>query len=524
VLASFKYDQITYGLQAAYDPFDNLNITGGIRVDTYAMDNRPPVNQYFLARYGFANTSVISGKVVPQPRISTTWSPTDELRLRGGFGLFAGGSPGVFLGNSFSVAGVFQNSITINRDAATGACTAPIVGDTNICNAALTNVTGKGFAPSVINFLQTNVGSIANANVNAMAPDFELESTWKASLSADYSPKFLGSGWTFGGDFYYGFVNNAPIYTDLRLLVNGVLPDGRRRYLSTLNNGVQATNANTDLLLSNTQRGHSLVAVARIDKTFDWGLSVGGSYTYQDITDVSSMNGTTASGTYGQNAMVDPNVAAYGTSIYQIRNSFKFYVDFDHAFFGDYKTRFSLFGERRSGLPYSVTMNDPTVVNGHSVVFGTTGSANRYLLYVPTANDARVVYDNAATQTALDGFIDAYGLGKYRGQVLPKNVNRAPAWFKVDLHVDQEVPVPYTPARIKLFADMENVLNFINKDWGSLRQVAVPYLTSVVNVACVAAPGNSCAQYRYSSFSNPAVDNQARYSLWGLRIGAKVEF
>ena len=533
VLASFKYDQFTFGLQGSWDPTPTLNLTAGTRVDLYGMTSRPPANQNFLRRYGFANTSVIEGKVVPQPRFAATWSPTERLRLRGGFGLFAGGSPDVFLGNSFSVAGVYQNSITITRDAA-GNCSAP---SQAVCDAALTGVNGTSVSPLVTDYLRTNVSSIANANVNAMDPKYEMESTWKATLSADYKLDlgFFGSGWNIGGDFYYGFVNNAPIYYDLRLQQYGTLPDGRPRYLSTLNNpppaaqpngSFTASNSNTDLLLTNTQKGHSLVAVARFDKGWDWGLNIGGSYTFQDITDVSSMNGTTASGTYGQNAAVDPNKAAYGTSIYQIRNSWKVNIDFDHAFFGDNKTRISLFGELRSGIPYSITMNDPILTNGHSIVFGTAGSANRYLLYVPLVNDPLVANTTAAdtaTLASLNAFIDANGLDKYRGKILPKNTQQAPNWFKIDLHVDQEIPLPFG-AKFKLFADMENVLNFIDKDWGSLRQVAFPYLAPVVNVACVATSTNPCAQYRYSNFSNPAVDNQSRYSLWGLRIGAKVEF
>ncbi len=78
--------------------------------------------------------------------------------------------------------------------------------------------------------------------------------------------------------------------------------------------------------------------------------------------------------------------------------------------------------------------------------------------------------------------------------------------------------------RVKLFADFENFLNLINKDWGSLRQVSFPYMAQVVNVSCATTVGNNCTKYRYSSFANPAVDNQSRFSLWSIRLGAKVEF
>jgi hypothetical protein len=538
-LASFKYDQYTFGLQTAWDPNPTLNITVGGRVDLYGGITPPALNSFFSQRYGFSNRSVINGKYVAQPRISGTWTPIDHLKIKGGFGLFAGGSPDVFLGNSYSVSGVFANSVTITRNTNGVGCQGGV--SAALCSAALDNVNGRTFSSLLTDFLRTNTASLSNAAVNAMDPHYHMESTWKASLSADYDKdfdNFLGSSWNFGADLYYGWVNYAPIYKDLRLAAVGTTPDGRTRYLSTVN-GLNATagtlpiglpiptNANTDLFLTNTRKGHSLVAVARIDKSFDFGLSLGASYTRQDVKDVSSMNGTTASGTYGQNPMVDPNIAAYGTSIYQIKNSIKFHVDFEHEFIKDAKTRFSIFGERRSGIPYSLTMNDSGQTSSHGNVFGVTGSSNRFLLYVPNvsgfAADPLVTYDSQATYTAFSSFVTANGLKQ--GAIIKKNSETAPSWFKIDLHVDQEVPVPLVGgAHVKLFADMENFLNMINKDWGSLRQVAFPYLAPVVNVSCATFSGNSCTQYRYSNFANPAVANQARYSLWSVRFGAKVEF
>lgn len=517
-LASFAYNQYTFGGQVAWDPLTTLNVTLGGRIDLYGGTTPPPANAFFLSRYGFSNRATSNGRYVAQPRLSFRYAPADTVQVRGGFGLFAGGAPNVFLGNSYSVSGVFANSVTFER-LATGGCRAPVPAD--VCAAALDNVNGRSFNSLVTDFLRTNTGSLSLANVNALDPDYKLDSTWKSSLSVDWTPKFdnfLRGGWTLGGDVYYGRVNNASIYRDLRLQAAGTMPDGRPRYASL------TAGANTDLLLTNTGRGYSLVAVARIDKDFDFGLSLGASYTYQDVKDVSSMNGTTASGTYGQNAMVDPNIAAYGTSIYEVRDSIKFHLDFDHAFFGDHKTRFSLFGEYRSGLPYSLTMNDPAPVNGHSI-FGTAGSANRYLLYVPNvssiAADPRVSYDSQATFNAFAAYVAANGLEQ--GAIVAKNNKRAPTWTKIDLHVDQDVPLPLG-ARFKLFADMENVLNFIDRDWGALRQVAFPYLAPVVNVACAQTSAAGCTQYRYSNFSNPAINNVGRVSLWSLRIGAKVEF
>ena len=164
---------------------------------------------------------------------------------------------------------------------------------------------------------------------------------------------------------------------------------------------VQTSDTNTDIQVANTPLGRSHVAVVRFDKEFDWGLSLSGSYTYEDVKDVSNATSSVATSLYNAQAVVDPNNASYGTSSDETKWQFKYNVGYDHAFFGDYRTVFQLFGETRAGRPYSFTMNDTS--SGRSAVFGTTGNSNHYLLYVPTGpNDPKVSYDSAATQTALD--------------------------------------------------------------------------------------------------------------------------
>jgi len=509
---NFSYNQITYGLQDSWDVSNRLNVTYGVRADLYDMSDRPADSHFFQARYGFTNTSTFKGKFVPQPRIGATWRASDRLTLRAGGGLFQGGTPDVLIGRSFTDTGVVSNSITIQR-LANGSCNVAAA----LCSAALDGVNGRTFTPAVLDYLRTNTASLANAGTASMAANYRPASTWKTSLSGDYIANlgFLGDGWRIGGDIYYGFVKDAPIYTDLRSVVIGTTPDGRPRY--------STATVNSDFRLTNTDRGHSLVTVARIDKRFGKSLGLGASYTFQDITELAPLNGSLASELYSASAAVDPNGSAYGTSQYEIRGSLKFNLDFNHAFFGDNNTRFSLYGERRSGNPYSLTMRDPASVNSRSVVFGTTNTATRALLYVPDLSSATadplVVYDSSATYDSLHAYAVANGLTK---GVIAKNSMRAPTWFKVDLHVDQEMPIPFVPAKFKLFADLENVLNLIDHNWGSYRTVATN--SPIVSVACVASGANACAQYRYSAFTAPVETNQARFSVWGLRVGARIDF
>ncbi len=271
--ASFDYDQYTLGLQDSWNILPSLNITYGVRLDMYKMSDRPPVNQPFVTRYAGAydNTNTIDGYEVLQPRISATWKPLDRLQVRAGFGLFNGGSPDVFLGNSFSVAGVYQNSIRITRDTtAASGCNVP---DQALCQAALDNVTGDGTAlrdnTAVFGYLSTNTASLSRRTGQRHGRRLQAAFFLKASLSADYLAdlKMLGD-WNLGVDVYAGWAKAAVAYKDIRLADSGNRsPDGRiiYRYLGT-------AAANQDLLLYNNHKAHSTIVVGRIDKNWDFGL------------------------------------------------------------------------------------------------------------------------------------------------------------------------------------------------------------------------------------------------------------
>lgn len=509
--ATFNTRTYTFGVQDDWDVTPTLQMTLGVRYDAFNNPERPRLNPNFVARNGFGNTSTFSGRDVWQPRFGFNWQPLQRLIVRGGAGVFAGGSPDVFLSNSFSNTGQLTNQVDINRSncAASG----------NTCSA-LDNVDGRTFPGSLTTFLATNTASLANAPVNAIDPDLDLASQFRATLSVNYEADLgpLGDGWLFGVDGLYGEVIDAYQWTDIRSVPIGTLPDGRVRYGPR---GGVATN-NQDLLMTNESRGRSFIGVARIAKSWDFGLSIDGSYTRSDVTDTNAITSATAGSLYSNNAFSDPNFAAYGRSIYEIRDQWKMRVDFNRAFYGDYRTRISLFGEYRSGRPYSVTMLDNT--SGRTAVFGTVGNGGRVLLYVPTIGDTRVVFDTPASQVAFDQLVSNLGLDQYRGQVVPKNSQTSPDFFKIDLHLAQEIPTFIGGSRLELFADVENVLNLLDSDWGALRQVSFPYTAAVVRVSCTAIVSNSCTQYRYSTVTDPNLTLNSRQSLYQVRVGVRFEF
>ncbi|PZN95524.1 MAG: TonB-dependent receptor [Alphaproteobacteria bacterium] len=566
VRALFSNNVYTFGLQDVWDATDTLTLTAGFRWDLYQTPDRPLFNANFLARQGFANNASLNGRQVFQPRVAASWKASDRLRVRGTAGLFAGGNPNVWISNNYSNPGPTLGTATVARAlngtfAITGVNTAGLTpAQIQALGAATLNgVSGGTGVPEALRALITGAGSAA-ATTNSLDPNFQIPSQWRVSGTVDYAANlgFLGDDWNFGADVVWSRVKNALTYTDLRSVPNtvqGTTPDGRARYQAF---DISA-GSNTDLFLTNTDRGYSWNIVARVDKSWENGFFMGAAYTFQRSKDVNSGTSSTAGSNYGNAASgFDPNNGAYGTSNYQVDDAYRLNVGFDKELFGDNKTRIELFFNSRAGQRFSYTFADNTTnpaTSNRSAVFGTQSFNNRYLIYVPNVSsptaDPLVQYQGeirnaqgVVTTPAFDfasfqQIVQNGPLAKYQGQIAPKNIGRAPRFNKLDLSIKQELPF-IIGGKMEVFADMENVLNFIDSNWGSLRQVAFPYYGTLVNVGCVptgalntapvnTAPSQACGQYRYSNRSGSTVTEPAQAliqnpSLWGIRVGARVRF
>ena len=545
--ATFRYQAFTFGLGDTWRVSDLLTINAGVRYDVYGGSSHPVVNSNFLTRYGFPNNKFINGLDLFQPRFGFTFKPIRDVSLRGGYGLFGGGTPDVYVSNSFSNTGVLTNAIDVQQTSNTGfnnfcGATSPATCNTQ-GTAILTNVNGATI-PGAANTVLQGAALSGNAPTNALAKNFKIPSQWRGTLSADWTPSdFLGGGWTFGADFLYSRVNNQVDFRDLRVRANGLLtPDGRTRYTPI----TSFTDTNSDLVLTNSDRGRAFIEVVRVRKSFDFGLDFGVSYAHQNIKDKNPATSSVASSNYAAGVALDPNGPAYGISNDQVKDSFKGDLTFNHAFFGNYKTTLGFFAESRSGHPYSFTFRDPAA---RSAVFGTIGSGSRYLLYVPTGiSDPKVSYANATIASQFDSFISSSGLAKYRGMIAPRNAFTSRWITKVDLHFAQELPAFVSDkSKFTLFADVENFTNLLNKKWGQIREYGFPYTAIPVTVNCLQAPvatgtlagtaatanaGQACVQYRYDANQKDAAGNflapsdtiYPRQSLYTIRIGARFSF
>jgi hypothetical protein len=515
--AKFNYQTYTIGAQDDWKINSKLSVSYGLRYDLYGGHSKPIANPFFYSREGFSNTAFINGKALFQPRFGFDYTPTRRLTVHGGGGLFGGGTPDVYVANSFSSSGIQPGSFTTSEGLPNSS------GYLN--NVSLTSL------PAGANAALRGAGT---ASVSALDPNFKIPSQWRATLSASYDTNLgpLGDHWIFSVDALYSKVRNAILVQDYRnrpaVGPNALTPDGRQRYLDVVGTQVDP---NGDYVLTNTSRGRSYIGVVRFDKAWDFGLDVNGSFTYQNVKDQQALTSSIASSNYNNGAYYDPNGGAFGHSNDEVKYSFKYNVSYEHAFFGHYKTRIDLFGETRIGSPYSYTFQDLTSSgNNRSAVFGTVGTNSHYLFYVPTgANDPAVIYDSPATQAAIQNLINSTDLKKYRGRVAPRNAFNSPWFTKLDLHLEQEIPTFVGRSRITVFADIENFLNLVNHNWGQQLRANFPYNKTVAQVSCVAVGANNCAQYKYSVPSTAAnladqLVTANGSSLYSIRIGARFTF
>lgn len=545
VTADFQNNSWTFGIMDTIDVTDTLTVVAGMRYDLFDTPDRPFLNDAFLGRYGFTNISTLNGRDLFQPRFGVNWKPTDRLQLRGSAGIFGGGNPNVWISNSYSNPGPTLQRIRLRRNA-NGTFSTPEQAAIGLTNAqvqelgalALNNVSGGTGVPQALLDAVRQAGS-AGAPTNAIDPNFEPISQWRYSGSVDYEANlgFLGDGWNVGADVVYSKVRDALEWTDLRSVAIGTLPDGRPRYNVLPGVGGE----NTDVLLTNTGYGDSWNIVGRFDKRFDAGFFLNGAYTYGEVTDQNPGTSSVAFSNYTNTAAFDPNFAAQGISNYQRDHQFRLVAGYDNELFGDNITRVEFFYNVRSGQRYSYTFADQAAGSARSTVLGVNGRNERGLIYVPNVDsltsDPRVLYAPGFDFAGFQSFVQNSELDQYQGQVAPKNIAKTPWVHKLDLAVRQQVPIVFG-GKIELSMEMENVLNFIDKDWGTIRQVGFPYTAPLVNVRCLTTPGvagstatgsQPCAQYLYenrsgSTFRAPVEATNINGSLWGVRFGVRVVF
>lgn len=518
--ANWDYAINSFYLQDEVTWSDALTLIFGLRYESYSASNNITPNAQFAARNGYSNTTTIDGLDIWMPRFAFNYDwgrqfsagliETTGITLRGGYGAFSGGSPAVWISNSYSNDGVTIDSIFLGG---------PInnVDAVNLPAAATTGLTA------------------GDGSVNALAPDFEIPSVWRASLGADVE-FMVGDveGFVFTFDALFDERRDSPFWSDASCgAPAGQSPvDGRPYY--------NCGTSRQEIIVSNVDGGAGTTFSFSLENEFDNGWSFWLNYTNQDIDEVHPGTSSTATSNYSDHATFDRQNPLNRRSNYEIEHQVNARLGWRHAFFGDYETRAELFMERRSGRPFSYTYgysNGPGNIYRRISPFGIHESAaddEGTLFYVPMTDangvvtmtsDPRINYTAGFDIDGFNRYLQQSGLINYAGQIAPANGFQTDWSTIFDLRLSQEIPAFFPQAARGIFyMDIENFGNLLNDDWGRYDNVRYEYFQPVVELYEF---DRAAGTYTYDDARGIPHSNEfriSRRSLWQIQFGVRYQF
>ncbi|SMF04897.1 TonB-dependent receptor [Pseudobacteriovorax antillogorgiicola] len=511
VAADWGYNVTTIYLQDEYQITPQLTARFGLRTELYSSKGDINYNANFEQRYGFDNRADLDGKQLFLPRAGLSYQAAKRLTFTGGLGIYAGGTPNVWLSNNYSNDGVNIDDVSASS--------------------------ASGFDGRTIPDDLKNQLTAGDGNVDALDPDFELPRNLKFALGAKYGFDLdmlgdFGENWFLESSYTYDQVQQALLWKDLRRdnsqfdnnTANAVAPDGRQIYDTDLDTE-SGTDFNTrrgyDLLLTNTDKGFSHNLNLTLSKTFMSGFSFSGSYNWQRSEDVNPGNSSRSVSNYGQVAIgTNPNDPGLATSNYERQHRFVFRFGYEQNFLMDLMTSVNLFFERRSGQPFSYTFGGDRDRLG--ALFGEErefARRERMLFYVPKGDGSDVILDGI-DEAAFNAYLARTGLDEYRGEIAPRNAFKGDWVDNIDLKISQELP-GYGDGKAGIALNIQNLPNFLNNKWGQQKNPNFPFTVPVVDVAYDTASG----RYIYSDLDENGNDNiEEIRSIWRMQLTAFYRF
>lgn len=525
-----------------------LSVSYGVRLDSTTVGGKPVANaaaaQPVIAGnattgarqtggFGLDNSVTLDGQHLVQPRAGFNYrfDSARATQIRGGAGLFQGAAATVWMSNPFTNTGVATRTVGCGT---LGFPACPSTGGTFSANPDTQPTNFAGASPA--------------ANVDFLSPDLRQPSIWKANLALETELPWFGL--VFGAEYLYTKNKDAIYFEHLNLgAPTRIGIDGRELYYTaqgynpacwtstgaSINTGATCTGfrsrALSNAAFSNvleakkTNLGRGNLMTLSLTNPMSKGLGWSVSYTRTDATDVSALSDAISTSSWSSRAGLKPNEQVASNSSYLVKNRVNAQLNWQHRFFGTYKTSVGMFFEGRVGKPYSWTFSNDA--NGDGVPFND-------LLYIPKApgsGDVVFLGDTATSHVNEDrfwSFVNANPeLKSAAGRVMKRNDSFAPWTNSFDMRISQEVPGVFKRNKGTFALDFFNVGNMINKRWGRISEAT--YQTnggqtrSFVDFAGLDAQGHYVYNVR-SSVPDLNVRQASGESQWALQATLRYEF
>lgn len=530
---NFELTVDSFYLQDEWSPTDELILKFGVRFDEYSNDVPITDNPGFQARNGFSNGENLDGKDLVLPRFGFNWTPTDRVTVRGGAGLFGGGTPLIMLSNAYAGDGIRRTFLNFFAT-----FFGPPISD-SVVAAGLALPDANAAFDNMQQYIQ---GGDPFAQTDAIDPSFEVMSTWKYSIGGDYLADLSGIGmgdeWLLSADVIFSEVEEGYDIFEGRRTVVGPAPDGRPIYDTSV---FPVCDGCGDYIVRNTGIGSSTIVTLNLSKSFytnfgDFDMTLG--YTYQDVDELRSYNRFIHYESFSFDSAIDQNNPVVAPSRYEVTNRVTGTLNWQHELFGENVTAVGLVYAGRSGRHFNYVFGsgNATVLAGGQGPFGghflpdwgTEGdNAGSQLFYVPTGPADPIVTGDPAFLADLDTFISSTDcLNAFRGTSVPRN-NCDTGWVNVfSLRLVQEISFRDNMS-FDLMMDIENVGNLLNSDWGRVDSYTAPSnvapaIVDIVGGQYVLTPNASYAGTPETIVPRPTI--AALASVYRIQFGVRFRF
>ncbi|OGS73449.1 MAG: TonB-dependent receptor [Flavobacteria bacterium RIFCSPLOWO2_12_FULL_35_11] len=477
-LAETNVGQMAFYLQDEWNLNDNFKISYGVRFDKplffdsgkkaqevidRSFDYHSEIGYYDPSNGNtvkFDQTTMPNNQFLISPRVGFNWDVKGDktVQVRGGSGLFTGRFPFVWLGNQ-----------------------------------------------------------IANPNFwfyQVVDPEFKFPQVWRNSLGLDYQLEngvVLTTDLSYTKDLNGAHVQNWGLKTPTGTL-NGV--DSRNIYLnSDYMVGAFGSKASA-YVFTNSDKGRTLNASFKAQKSFENGLYVMAAYNYLNSKDVNSIEAEITGDAFAFNPTLEnANDATLAFSKYGDMHRFIGVASktWKYGANEQWGTTISTFFEYAQGGRFSYTYGGD---------INNDGSGVNDLIYVPTAAEVnQMQFSGTGQAAAFETFIqqDDYLSGR-RGNYAERYGALAPWRGKWDMKFIQELKVSDDNS-IQFSIDILNVGNMINSDWGLVQQ------PNAVQPIGVSVDGTGTPTYTFNpDLKDTFVYDASLLSRWQMQFGLRYSF
>lgn len=470
-----------------------LTLTYGLRADIPVMFDKPVANEEFnksyFAKFGTMTGEIPRAQVLLSPRVGIEWIG-EIVKLRGSAGLYTGRIPFVWLSNCYQNTGLRSVSVTVTNLAETPA----------------------------FSLNPESVGIKSNPAIDLVNSDFRFPQVFRvaAGTTIDLFPLKM----SFDADYSKG-LNNIMIEnlvaeeSGKRLFVGGEDSSSSATYYSSTTQPYSAV-----YRLSNTQKGYSWSATARVEYSFLGalsGLKVMAAYTYSQSKSVNDGISAQSSSNWGRTYTVDSNSPALSNSVYEFPHKVVAQLSYSRRY-GLLGTDVMLLYNGYSGEHYSLTY-----VRGKIDENGDSYRGNS-LIYIPTeAEMPTMLWADETSQSAFNDYIvkDKY-LSSHRGKFAERNSHSLPFIHRLDLHIAQSFYFSQKSSRrIELSLDVINLGNLLSRSWGLVHRTSNWALSPVSITELREVDGGYRPVYKFNGASYTLDDIASR---WHMQLGIRIVF